>query len=255
MGESKIERGILRALTVASADDNARWIHSEVPDGNIVAQPLDQLLPYLKDGDYVGPTLSAAREELLSQAKHLVLTGAFSQTWVFVWAIIGSALGIIMQGIVSAGESTGRFIYWVIFSGAIAIGPLYHVLVVTANSVARSDAPTAAAHGVNKIFAYPTNVGERALGIFNQTIGDWLRTTRIPDVSFQRTKSLILQTRLWAGLVIYGAACLAAVAVLVFGVSAAASFMEEDTKKPVPAECWRTEEFRPSYCPTPPYGR
>ncbi|MFD6400138.1 hypothetical protein [Nocardia sp. NPDC060249] len=246
--KSPLEVGILRALVAASADDNASWIRRAVPNGNTIVEPLDQLLPYLKKGDFVGQTLSAARKVLLREAKHLIRNQAFSQSMVFVWVTFSSLLGLILQGAATAGDATGRTVYWLFFTGVIAVGPLTRFIFLSWQTTRQSNAPEAVASGVSKFLAYPTRVGERAFGVFDQAIGDWLRKIHAPDAELRKSKLLIIQARAWAGLIVYGTAALAVVTLGLFLVSAATSFTEERTKPLIPRdEC--SQIVRPDHCP------
>ncbi|MFC3960969.1 hypothetical protein [Nocardia jiangsuensis] len=248
LSDSEVERAILWAMIAASAQDVAHWLHTEVPDGDLVGRPLHDLVPELQSADTVGKTLSTVNTALRGEVKSLVLTGAFTQSAVFVWtALAGTVAGFFIRHIAAAGNMTGQMLFAVLFGGAVALGPLVRVVLVTLNGVAHSVGGVGAS--ANRLLAYPRQVGQGASNVFARTVGTTPGELGAPQELLRRTQALVYQVKFWASVLVYGSVALAVAAVLFFLVSVAEGFGEAMLERQQVPTC--LHEPRPSWCPKP----
>ena len=215
LADSKIEQKILWAVVAASADDTATYIRTHVTDGNMVATPLDALVPDLKQNDFVGKTLKQVRTVLVAQAKSMILNGAARSVLYLWWTavgvfIAGFVLRTILPTIAASGDAVGKLLF--IAMTAVGLGPLAWVLRSAFAGLGNSGAGTK----VQRLLAYPNQVGTRALAVFESNTASVLKPLQVPSKLLTSPRSLLVQTRTTARLIIYGAIVVAGLALAFF---------------------------------------
>lgn len=211
LADSKIEQKILWAFVAASADDTATYIKTHVADGNLVAAPLDALVPDLKQNDVVGNSLKQVRKLVVAQAKSMILHGAVHSSLYLWWTGVGSFFaGLILHTIAASGHAVGKGLF--IALTAVGLGPLAWGLRSVFAALGNSGAGTK----VQRLLAYPSQVGTRALAVFESNTASVLKPLKVPSKFFTSSWSLLLQTRAAARLIVYGAFVVAGLAVAFF---------------------------------------
>jgi hypothetical protein len=223
----------------ASAAEAESTIVRQMKDGDHVAAPLTSLLPYLNQGNVVGATLDSARKVVAAQAKSLMLTGAFSQSAVLWWTALGSVIcGLLAPGIAASGEATGHLAF-ILIGGSISLGPLFYGLSRMLHS-----AGGALQEGSARLLNYPRGVGQRAISLYNASSAAAVNSLGIPSNQLNATRNLVVQTRAIAGLIIYGAAVLAAAAIMYFLYCAYDGFTAATQEKQRQQTC----QLSPYFC-------
>ncbi|KAB7756313.1 hypothetical protein MMUC44124_17030 [Mycolicibacterium mucogenicum DSM 44124] len=250
-GNSKTELAILRAIVAASAAATAHRIRTEMNDGAAVAQPLTDLVPDLRQGDYVGATLDAIKGTLIKEAKSLVLTGALTKGALAVClAVVAFVVGRIMPGLFAAGQTTGAGLV-AGFISLLSLGGAGIYMISRAGYAIGESARNA----YNQAQRQSTNrppprgkIGAGAKDVFDQTVRPTLvRSVDAADVD-RLVNNLLLQVRGGVGAIAWGSIALlfAGLAYFGYGLLEGGYNYWMSTQSPIP-----THKFTPARQPSP----
>jgi hypothetical protein len=211
-----LERKVLHALVASSAADASRWVQTRVPNGTQVAEPLTALVPALQEGDVVGKTLDAIKNQLISQAKSIASSVFLGSSWpLWVGAVVGAIAGLIAMSF-DAGVSLGSAFVALLAGG----GPVGYA--VTRTLHASGPAAQAIGGAAGSLLGAASSVGTRAERVFRDATGPTLAAvyggngTLLPGVA--------AQARGVARTIVLASYALAIVAGIVFVVGVAQGF-------------------------------
>jgi hypothetical protein len=168
LAASLLEQKMLQAAVAESMAETARFARSRLPEGEKLAAGLEQVLPAVQHGNWVGQSLEAAKAGLLREARSSVIS-TFTTAVLPVWVTSAVAFLIGIFGMAQdAGAATGAQFIAILAGG----GSITYALFRSAQ------AAPAVAHAIGgaakSLLARAGTVGAEAEAVFAATVGPQL---------------------------------------------------------------------------------
>jgi hypothetical protein len=228
LGDSLLERKFLQAMVASSAADTARWVKTRVRDGDAVVGPLEHLVPALREGDWVGQGLDAAKKQVADQVRALATTALIGATWP-VWLGTVVALFVGLFGFAfDAGAAVGQALVPLVLGGGTFV-----YAIIRGASIAGPKAIEAAGGAAGSLWSWVSDLGGRAERLFQLAVGPTLQSVYV-EAPRASGPTVIQQVRGFAKTVVWVSYALLIGAGLVF---ASGMYSAIETATSTPANC------------------
>ena len=228
LGAGSLEGGILTAIAAESMSGANHWITTRVPDGDRVAQPLDDLTKKIVAEDTVGRVVGSLEDHLYKALRGTV-TSLVLQGSVPEWVIVaGSVITGILGFSYKAGAGAGALVFAAATTGGTALA-----VVIRAARVAPSAIESVGSQA-RLTYSRAGAIGAAALGVFDSSAAPAVRSVYGRLAVTPPPLTIVRRIRSYAQGVLVVVYLLAAVAI-VFAIAGGLHGFDQAAKEKFPS--------------------